>query len=44
MKGKELDVLDERMNALNPDANELCRFLGCGQADKVDKGKVMERG
>ena len=43
VKGKGLDVLDERMNALDPDANEIYRFLGCEQADKVDKGKVMER-
>ena len=31
------------MNALDPDPNEVYRFFGCEQADKIDKGKVMER-
>ena len=31
------------MNALDPDRNEVYRFLGCEQADKIDKGKVIER-
>ena len=44
VKGEGLDVLEERMRALNPDMNEVHKFLGCEQADKVDKGKVLERG
>ena len=31
------------MNTLDPDANEIYKFLGCEQADKLDKVKVMER-
>ena len=30
------------MNALDPDTKELYRFLGCEQANKIDKGKVTE--
>ena len=43
MKGEGLDVLEERMNTLDPDSNEIYKFLGCEQADKLDKVKVMER-
>ena len=31
------------MRALNPDEDEVYKFLGCEQADKVDKGKLLER-
>ena len=30
------------MRALNPDENEVYKFLGCEQADKVDKDIVLE--
>ena len=44
VKREGLDVLEERMRALNPHENEVYTILGCEQEDKVDKGKVLERG
>ena len=43
VKGEGLDLLEERMRAMNSDKNEVYKVLGCEQADKVDKGKVLER-
>ena len=42
-KGDGLKVLEERMRALDPKQNEVYKFLGCEQADKIDVDKVMER-
>ena len=41
IKGEGLIVLEERMQALDPDQNEIYKFLGCEQANKVKR--VMER-
>ena len=43
VKGEGLEVLQERMRALDPDKNDLHKFLGCEQAEKIDKNKVRER-
>ena len=42
-KVEGLDVVEERTRALNPDENEVYKFLGCEKVDKVDKSKVLER-
>ena len=31
------------MEALDPNKNEIFKFLGCEQADKIDAKRVMER-
>ena len=43
IKREGLDVLEEKMRALNPDKNGVYKVLGCEQADKVDKSKVLKR-
>ena len=43
IKGKGLTVLEEKKEALDPEKNEICKFLGCEQADKIDVKRVMER-
>ena len=43
IKGEGLTVLEEKMEALDPDKNEVYKFLGCEQADKIDVKRVMER-
>ena len=43
IKGEGLSVLEEKMDALDPNKNEICKFLGCEQADKTDVKRVMER-
>ena len=42
-KGEELAVLEEKMNALEPNKNEIYKFLECKQTDKIDVKRVMER-
>ena len=42
-KGEGLAFLEEKMDALDPNKNEIYKFLGCEQADKIDVKKVMER-
>ena len=32
-----------KMEALDPNKNEIYKFLGCEQADKIDAKRVMER-
>ncbi len=34
-------MLEERMKALNPEENEVYKFLGCEQAGMVDKGRLL---
>lgn len=41
--GEGLEVLKERMSALDPHTNDQYRFLGCEQAEEIDKDKVQER-
>ena len=43
IKGGELAVLEEKMDALYPNKNEIYKFLGCEQAVKIDVKRVMER-
>ena len=43
VKGEGLSVLEEKMDALDPNKNEIYKFLGCEQADKIDVKRVMER-
>ena len=35
IKGKELSVLEEKIDVLDPNKNEICKFLGCEQTDKI---------
>ena len=43
IKGEGLAVLEENMDALDPNKNEIYKLLGCEQADKIDVKRVMER-
>ena len=43
IKGEGLAVLEEKMDALDPNKNEIYEFFGCKQADKIDVKRVMER-
>ena len=43
INGEGLAVLEEKINALDPNKNEIYKFLGCEQADKIDVKRVMER-
>ena len=43
VKGEGLAVLEERMKALDPEQNEVFKFLGCEQGNKIDVKKVMRR-
>ena len=42
-KGKELQVLEENMKTMDPDENEICKFLGVEQADGIKTKIVFER-
>ena len=43
IKEEGLQILQERMNALDPKKNEIYRFLGCERPERIDIKKVMER-
>ena len=43
VKGEGLPVLEEKMKALDPEKNEVYKFLGCDQSDDIDFKKVLER-
>jgi len=43
VKGEGLQVLEERMQALDPAKNEFYKFLGCEQANGIDVAKVLAR-
>ena len=43
MKGEGLQVLQERMKTLNPDQEEMYKFLGVEQADGIRTKQVYER-
>ena len=43
VKGEGLDILEERMKALDPDKNEWYKFLGIEQSGKINKETVMSR-
>ena len=38
-----LTVLEEKMEALDPEKNKIYKFLGCKQADETDAKRAMER-
>ena len=38
-----LEVLEERMKTMDPDKNEIYKFLGIEQADGIKTNKVFER-
>ena len=43
IKGEGLEVLEERMKAMDPDENEIYKFLGIEQADGIKTKRVFER-
>ena len=43
VKGEGLPVLEEKMKKLDPEKNEVYKFLGCEQSDDIDVKKVLER-
>ena len=43
IKGEGLTVLEEKMEAIDPNKNEIYTFLGFEQANKIDVKRVMER-
>ena len=43
VKGEGLEVLEKRMKAIDPDENEIYRFLGIEQANGIKTKKVFER-
>ena len=43
IKGEGLAVFGEKMDALDSNKNEIYKFLGYEQADKIDVKRVMER-
>ena len=43
MRGKGLHVLNERMKAIDPDENEIYKFLGVVKADGIKKEEVYNR-
>ena len=43
IKGEGLEVLEERMKAMDPDENEIYKFLGNEQADGIKTKRVFER-
>ena len=42
-KGEGLNVIEEKMKALDPEQREIYKFLGCEQAEKIDMERVMAR-
>ena len=43
VKGDGLTVLEKKMKAPDPNRNEIYKFLGWKQAEKIDVKRVMER-
>ena len=43
VKGEGLPVLEEKIKALDPEKNEVYKFLGCEQSNDIDVKKVLER-
>ena len=41
VKGEGLQVVQERMNTINPDQEELYKFLGVEQADGIKTKQVL---
>ena len=43
VRGEGLQVLEERMESMDPDENEIYKFLGIEQADGIKTKRVYER-
>ena len=43
VKGEGLSVPEEKMKALDPERNDVYKFLGCEQSNDTDVKKVLER-
>ena len=43
VRGEGLEVLEKRMKKMNPDKNEIHRFLGIEQVDGIKTKKVFEQ-
>ena len=43
VRGEGLPVLEERMKTMDPDENEIHKFLGVGQPDGIKTKNVFER-
>ena len=43
IKEEGFAVLEEKMDALEPNKNETYKFLGCEQANKINVKRIMER-
>ena len=43
VRGEGLQVLEERMDFMDPDKNEIYKFLGIEQADGIKTKRVYER-
>ena len=43
LRGEELEVLEERMNTMDPEENRIYKFLGIEQADGIKTKTVFER-
>ena len=43
VKREGLPVLEEKMKALDPEKNEVYKFLGCEQSNDIDAKKILER-
>ena len=42
IKGERLQIPQQKIEALDPNENEIYKFLECEQAERVDMKKVME--
>ena len=43
VKEEGLSVLEEKMKALDPEKNDVYKFLGCEKSDDIDVKKILER-
>ena len=43
LRGEELEVLEERMNTMDPEENGIYKFLGIEEADGIKTKTVFER-
>ena len=43
IKGEVLAVLEEKMDALDPNKNKIYKFLGCEQAGEITVKRLTER-
>ena len=43
VKGDGLQVINDKMKALDPEQNEIYKLLGCEQSEEIEKDRIMER-